>query len=135
MPAQTSLETYSWLLDKGYVGQSQGIILGIIATFGPLTSLEIVDEHLGAVGFKINSVVGRVNELVKLGAVVAHDTRTCSRSGHKATAWAFNPALTPATVKKPESKDTELARLRRRVKELEAEVAQLSRQPGQGNLF
>lgn len=65
------------------LGERQKAVYDTLRDWGPLTN-----EELNArLGWKINRVTPRTNELVKMGLVRMYERRTCAITGFPAIAW------------------------------------------------
>ncbi len=79
----TSLSAYSLILPT--LGDKQATVLTALMNSGGLTNKEL-SEFLG---WDINRVTPRVNELVKKGLVCEVEKRTCMFTKHTAIAWGI----------------------------------------------
>ena len=84
----TSLEAYDKV--KKSLGKKQRDVFYVIAEFDPRTNSEIAQR----LGWSINCVTGRTNELCKKDPplVVKDRTRKCSITGRTAIAWRVKRA-------------------------------------------
>jgi hypothetical protein len=148
-----NLEAYNRILESGALGRLQLVVLEVIATHGPITTNEIVEEHLASRGCRHNSIAPRVLELKRMGVIYAFDERPCRFNGNKASAWELsgNPPEKIITegddCGPPEEQDPpemlklkqlvkdkieELKEARGRIRWLEGEVSRLSMPTGGG---
>lgn len=65
------------------IGDRQNKVLGVIELHGPMTNSEIAQ----VLGWPINTVTPRTNELVKLGVLAIYDRRHCNVTGRTAIVW------------------------------------------------
>ena len=79
---QTSLEAYRELNYSGVLGKNQLIIYNTISTNPDITDLKIAQS----LGFNINQVTGRRNELMKKG-LVESTQKVLSPTGRTVHAW------------------------------------------------
>lgn len=76
----TSLEAYKELIETGAAEkQREKVFLAIYNSQVPLTRQELSF----VTGKPVNVICGRVNELIKEGAVIEGKKRACTRSGRK----------------------------------------------------
>lgn len=79
---QTSLFVYHNEV-KPTLGDRQKIIYEVLKSGSNFTNQEVADR----LGFQINTVTPRMNELVKLGVVELATKRKCNRTGRTCCAW------------------------------------------------
>lgn len=68
---------------KPQVGERQKRVLEALSTFGAMTNSEIGEK----LGWPINTVTPRTNELVKKKLVREFDRRHCTVTGRQAIVW------------------------------------------------
>ena len=76
----TSLEAYRYI--ERTLGEKQRIVLDCLRQYGPLTNEEVKT----VLGWEINCVTGRMNELFKKGLVEASG-KILSRKGRSSMRW------------------------------------------------
>lgn len=82
MPVRyTSKKAYKEVQDEGIVGKQQKQILDYVKDHSPISRGQIADQT----GLRINSVMPRVNELVKRGLLVEDHKGQCTTSSR--TVW------------------------------------------------
>jgi DNA-binding MarR family transcriptional regulator len=77
---QTSIDAYYSIDD---LGSRQKFVLELIRHYGNMTNREIASR----LGWEINRVTPRVNELVKLGFVTDQGTKLDPQTGKRAIVW------------------------------------------------
>lgn len=65
------------------ISKRQQAVYTVLKTHGPMTDRELKD----VLGWEINAVVPRRNELAQTGVVQLHERRTCKSTGRNAIAW------------------------------------------------
>jgi DNA-binding MarR family transcriptional regulator len=83
--ASTSRQAYAKLQPK--IGEKQQRVYEVIYQSDNITNNEIAQ----LLGWEINRVTGRVNELVKLGLVEFVGTRACMVKGTTCKTWRIKP--------------------------------------------
>ena len=79
---ETSLRAYfDEVIDK--IGHNQLIVVKVLHNHGDLTNMEISN----ILGWSINRVTPRTNELRKMNIIVLKDKRDCTVTGRKAMVW------------------------------------------------
>lgn len=78
---ETSIQAFQEVLPE--LGPRQQAVLAVIAARGPATNSEIARE----LGWSINRVTPRTNELVKADRVEEACKRRCAVTGRMAIAW------------------------------------------------
>ena len=81
MVTETSLMAYFEVLAT--LGEKQQKVFNVITNSDGLTNMEIAD----ILGWSINRVTGRTNELVKMYLVKEKEKRKCRVTGRLASAW------------------------------------------------
>lgn len=85
MIAETSRESYHKLIPR--LGVKQQVIYEVIKEYGPITNERIAY----ILGWEINKVTGRVNELASIG-IIEHRGYDITRSKRRAKTWAIIPS-------------------------------------------
>jgi predicted transcriptional regulator len=81
MARQTSRDAYHSI--EGTIGFRQRAVYNALHESGPMTNNELAE----LLGWRINTINPRVNELVKMGFVREEKRRPCKITGFKAIAW------------------------------------------------
>lgn len=85
---QTSIYTFINEV-KPTLGERQRIVYEVLKTGDNFTNQEVAD-HLG---FQINTVTPRMNELVKMGVVQLSEKRKCKKTGRLCCAWGLGKLI------------------------------------------
>lgn len=78
----TSQQAFAMIQHK--LGERQQEVLAALYKSGPMTNMEIKE----LLGWEINTVTPRTNELVKFGLVHEKERRPCRVTGKNAIAWS-----------------------------------------------
>lgn len=85
---QTSI--YSFINEvKPTLGERQRIVYEVLKTGNNFTNQEVADY----LGFQINTVTPRMNELVKIGVVQLSEKRKCKQTGRNCCAWEIGKLI------------------------------------------
>lgn len=82
MIQQTSFQAFLDLRDSGTIGAKQYQVLSVLEEFGPACNYQIAQ----ALGWEVNRVTPRTNELVKLGKVELYK-KDLGPTGRKVIFW------------------------------------------------
>lgn len=74
---------------KPQISERQKAVLAAIELHGPMTNSEIAQ----VLGWPINTVTPRTNELVKRGSLALYQRRHCSVTGRTAIEWGKTAGL------------------------------------------
>lgn len=87
--AETSKQAYDSIKEK--LGKNQQIVLGTIAIHEPVSN-----EKLAYIlGWEINRITGRVNELEKAGKIEKSEKYGFSKAGRKVKQWQVKREVKP----------------------------------------
>lgn len=120
---QTSIEAYHEIIRNGLLRTSQLRVYEYIYRHQPCTINQMLAD-LAKPGQNTGSLTGRISDLSRMGAIRVAGKVKASSTGHNVYLWEVTGRL-PEKLKKTETKAEAIARLLKRVVELEAEVVRL----------